>query len=273
MQQDDSSSGLGSARADLAAAPASAVEEVWQVRARAELYERLAAAFVHDLNNAFQGVLGPLWELEELTAALPAASPQLLRLHEACRRGMALVRLQSESFAAPSPGTASLAKLLEEAWPLLRHLLGVTHLLRLSVEPTALALTVNPRTFRRLLLHLCLSLGHALPASVTIEIVLGSAAKPMPGAPSTSEQAAAVDTGDSGLSLRFVARPRGKNGSLASSAAATMTPYTFTATEQHLAACLGVALRSFVEVSQLTVELQFPRAPLGGSDGLAAGSD
>jgi hypothetical protein len=226
-------------------------------RAQTLLFSALAAALAHDLNNAFQAVLGPLWELEELTEGMPAAAPHLLRLHEACKQGMALVRLQNESFAALSAGGAKAAALIEDCQPLSRHLLGVTHVLRINIAPTALALTVNQRVFRRLLLHLCMSFGRRIQSAAIIELSLGPAPSPQPELPLP----AAVTTAGQPTCLSIVARPRAAAPAAQSGQPGTAPSVTFTANELQLANQLGATLRAHSQGSLLTFELQFKSPP------------
>lgn len=219
------------------------------------LFSALASALAHDLNNTFQAVLGPLWELEELTEGMPAARPHLLRLHEACKQGMALVRLQNESFAALRAGEAKAAALLEDSRPLLRHLLGATHILRIHIAPTALALTVNPRVFRRLLLHLCMSFGRRIQSAAIIELSLGPDPSP---SPEPALPAAATATGQA-TCLSIVARPRTAAAAAPSGLAAMVPCASFAATELQLADQLGATLHAHSQDSLLTFVLQFSR--------------
>jgi hypothetical protein len=226
-------------------------------RAQILLFSAVASALAHDLNNAFQAVLGPLWELEELTEGMPAAAPHLLRLHEACKQGMALVRLQSESFAALGAGEAKAAALIEDSRPLLRHLLGATHILRVNIAPTATALTVNQRVFRRLLLHLCMSFGRRIQTAAIIELSLGPAPNPPPELPlPTAGTAAGQPT-----CLSIVARPRSAAAAAPSRLAVIAPGATFAVNELQLANQLGATLRAHSQDSLLTFELQFSRPP------------
>lgn len=238
------------------AALCSGGDDLAQARANAELYEQVAAALAHDLNNALQGVLGPLWELEELTAAMPAAKPHLFRMQEACTRGMALVRLQYASFAASGQGHAAVATVIEEARPLLRHLLGMTQILRVTTAPAAQALTTNPQIFRRLLLQLCLSFGQRIRTPARIELTLSPTPALDPRPPISSQEERGGER--SSVSLRIAAHARGQVVVQPEGPPAAAIRPAFSASDQRLAERLGVTLRAHSEDSLLTFEVQFP---------------
>lgn len=230
-----------------------------------ELCERMAAGLAHDLNNAFQAVLGPLWELEELLAELPAATPHILRLGEACKRGIALARLQSECFSTGGNSLASVAAVLEETKPLLRHLLGITNPLRLHIAPKAGSLLANRRVFRRLLLHLAWSLGTRLELAAVVEISL----QPVP--PSTSglvRQNARDGTAPSAFCLLLAARPAGPSTASPQPSVSLSQdrPLAVTSIEQTLAAQLGARLRTTANAVLLAYELELPAAATPAED-------
>lgn len=230
-----------------------------------ELCERMAAGLAHDLNNAFQAVLGPLWELEELMAELPAAAPHILRLGEACKRGIALARLQSECFSTRGNSLAPVAAVLEETQPLLRHLLGNTNPLRLHIAPNAGSLLANRRVFRRLLLHLAWSLGTRIESAVIIEILL----QPVPSfAGGITRQIAEESATYSAFCLLLAARPAGFSAASPqpSVSLGQDKPLAVTSIEQTLADQLGARLRTQAHAALLAYELVLPGAATRAED-------
>lgn len=187
-----------------------------------ETLGQLSGAIAHDFNNLLQAIHGyaELARADQPGAELTADLEEIVR---AADRASELTR-QLKTFSQPGKTNAQAVDVnacVNQAMPMIRHLLGPTVQLSAALRPEAGTILIDPTQLEQAIVNLCVNGRDAMPAGGAVTIETGrrlaapgipagpsSAARDWIAAPAPAQTLTFVDVSDTGVGISPEIRDR-----------------------------------------------------------------